>query len=179
MKVIHSRKLISTPVFNVFHDRIEDSASRPAERFIVNHSGGAAVAPVDHRGRLLLVRQHRWAVRDYVWELPAGRLDPGENPLRAAKRELIEETGYRAKSWTSLGAILASPGYTSEIIHLYLATGLTQGKRRIQEDEDLEPGWFTPRQLDRMAAEGELGDAKTLTAYLLWRRFHRTAHRLP
>jgi ADP-ribose pyrophosphatase len=102
-----------------------------------------------------------------LWELPAGRLDPGDSPLAAARRELAEETGYRARRWKRLASFYPSPGYTSERMTLYLAENLVEGAARPEHDESIRCRWFAPRQLLRMIRDGRLQDAKTLVG-LLW-----------
>ena len=99
------------------------------KRAIVQHGGSAVMMPVDDKKRILLVRQYRLPARRYMWELPAGRVDEGETPLQAAKRELVEETGYRAKKWKKLAEFYPSPGFLAEKMTIYLATGLTEGER--------------------------------------------------
>jgi ADP-ribose pyrophosphatase len=101
----------------------------------------------------------------------AGRLDPGENPLQAAKRELIEETGCRARKWKKLAAFYASPGFVSEKMTIFLATGLTEGEAQPMEDERIETRWFTSAEIDRMLRSGKIIDGKTMIGYLTWKRF--------
>jgi len=125
---------------------------------------------VDARRRILLVRQYRLPADAYLWELPAGRLDPGETPLQAAKRELKEETGYRARSWKKLVSFWPSPGYVQERMTLFVATGLTQGAATPMEDERIETRWFTRREVAAMIHAGKLQDAKTILGFLLWQQ---------
>ena len=106
--------------------------------------------PVDDRGRILLVRQYRLPARQYLWELPAGRVDEGETPLQAARRELTEETGYRAKSWKKLAEFYPSPGFLAEKMTIFLATGLTAGEAKPMDDERIETRWFTRNELRRV-----------------------------
>jgi ADP-ribose pyrophosphatase len=109
-----------------------------------------------------------------LWELPAGRLDPGETPLKAAKRELLEETGFKAKKWTKLATYYPSPGFLAEKMTLFAAEELTEGDAQPMDDERIEVRWFTPKELDGMIREGKLQDGKTLIGFLTWRR-HRQA----
>jgi ADP-ribose pyrophosphatase len=142
-------------------------------RAIVLHPGAAVVLPVDDRGRLLLVRQFRLPAVKKLWELSAGRIDEGETPLQAAKRELREETGLRAKRWTKLASYWPSPGFLGEKMHLFLARGLAQGESQWMEDERIETRWFTVREVDEMIRRGKVEDGKTLTGFLTWQRYHR------
>src|SRR5580700_11822377 len=114
MKLLSSTEISNTPIFRVTLDRAIDPDGFEIKRAIVQHGGSAVMMPVDDRGRILLVRQYRLPARQYLWELPAGRLDEGETPLKAAKRELQEETGYSAKKWEKLASYFPSPGYVSE-----------------------------------------------------------------
>src|SRR5579862_4406793 len=114
MKIISSKELIRTPIFWVTMDHALDPDGFEIKRAIVQHPGSAVVMPVDERNRVLLVRQYRLPAGKYLWELPAGRVDPGETPLQAARRELAEETGYRAKKWEKLAIFYPSPGFLAE-----------------------------------------------------------------
>ena len=118
------------------------------------------------------------AARAFLWELPAGRLDPGETVLAAAKRELVEETGYRARRWKKLAAFYASPGYVAEKMTIYLATELTAGDASPMEDERIECRWFTRKELDEMIEAGRIVDGKTIIGFLAWQRYHGRQARL-
>jgi 8-oxo-dGTP pyrophosphatase MutT (NUDIX family) len=133
---------------------------------IVHHPGGAAVAAVDEARRVCLLRQYRPAADDWVWELPAGRLEPDEPPEHTARRELVEEAGREATEWHSLGSILSSPGVFAETIHLYLARGLTPVRTQHERYEVIEVHWVDLDEAVRQALSGELRDAKTLVGLL-------------
>jgi ADP-ribose pyrophosphatase len=133
---------------------------------IVHHPGGAAVVALDDAGRICLVRQYRHAANGYIWELPAGKIDNKEPPLQTAQRELEEEAGRQAREWRSLGDFLPSPGMLTEVVHLFLATGLTEVAHRLEAAEVLEAHWLPFEQVVRMAQSGELRDGKTLAALL-------------
>ncbi len=122
--------------------------------------------PVDEKKRVLLVRQYRLPAEKMLWELPAGRLDEGENALQAAKRELIEETGYRAKTWKKLVTFYPSPGYVQEKMTIFLATNLTAGEATPMEDERIEMRWFTQKEMAEMIRGNKLVDGKTMIGYL-------------
>lgn len=129
---------------------------------IVRHPGGAAVVALDGSGRVCLLRQYRPAAGGWVWELPAGRLEPGEPPETTATRELLEEAGCEARDWASLGSVLSSPGVFAETIHLYLAQGLQQHESRHEQHEVIEVHWVPLADALRQALDGELRDAKTV-----------------
>jgi len=141
------------------------------DRAIVNHRGSAVMMPVDEKNRILLVRQYRLPARQFLWELPAGTVDPGEKPLQTARRELVEETGYRAKKWTKLAEFYPSPGFLSEKMTIYLATGLTAGEPKPMEDERIATRWFKAAELDEMIRTGKIQDAKTNVGFLRWKRY--------
>ncbi|HEX5431582.1 MAG TPA: NUDIX hydrolase [Bryobacteraceae bacterium] len=171
MKTISSKELIRTPIFHVTLDRALDPDGFEIKRAIVQHGGSAVVMPVDGRRRVLLVRQYRLPARRYLWELPAGRVDEGETPLRAARRELAEETGYRAKQWRKLAEFYPSPGFLAEKMTIYLAEELTPGEQTPMEDERIETRWFPAREIDRLIEGGDIIDAKTQIGFLKWKRY--------
>jgi len=115
------------------------------------------------------VRQYRLPAEKDMWELPAGRLDAGEKPIQAAKRELKEETGYAANKWTKLASYFASPGYVQERMTIFLAEDLTEGEATPMDDERIEVRWFKRKELAEMIAKGEIEDGKTLIGFLTWR----------
>jgi ADP-ribose pyrophosphatase len=169
MKLISSEEICRTPIFWVTLDRAVDPGGFEIKRAIVQHAGSSVMLPVDEKGRILLVRQYRLPARAYMWELSAGRIDPGEKALGAAKRELKEETGYKAKRWTKLCDFYGSPGYVAEKMTIYLAEELTAGVATPMEDERIETRWFTLKELTAMIESGEIVDAKTIIGYTHWR----------
>jgi ADP-ribose diphosphatase len=171
MKLISSTEITHTSIFRVTLDRAIDPDGFEIKRAIVQHGGSAVIMPVDDRNRILLVRQYRLPARQYLWELPAGRVDEGETPLKAARRELGEETGYRAKKWQKLVVFYASPGFLAEKMTVFLATGLTPGEAEPMEDERIEMRWFAARELDEWIRKGKILDAKTMLGYLKWKRY--------
>jgi ADP-ribose pyrophosphatase len=171
MKLISSKELLKTPIFGVTFDHALDPDGFEIKRAIVQHAGSAVMMPVDERKRVLLVRQYRLPARRYLWELPAGRLDEGETPLQAARRELTEETGYRARTWKKLAEFYPSPGFLAEKMTIYLATDLTEGTQSPMEDERIETRWFSARELDDLIGAGKIIDAKTQIGFLKWKRY--------
>lgn len=171
MKLISSEKLIETPIFEVTQDLAVDPEGFEIKRAIVRHKGSAVMMPIDQRGRILLVRQYRLPARQYLWELPAGRLDDGETVLQAAKRELREETGYRARKWTKIATFFVSPGFLEEKMTVFAAQELTEGETEFMEDERIEKRWFGPKELDQQIQAGKIIDAKTMIGFLAWKRY--------
>jgi ADP-ribose pyrophosphatase len=169
LKLISSEEILSTPIFRVTLDHAVDPDGFEIRRAIVRHNGSAVMMPVDEKGRVLLVRQYRLPARRYLWELSAGRIDPGETPLKAAKRELVEETGYRAKKWSKLVKFYPSPGFVEEVMTIFVAQELTAGKAQPMDDERIECGWFTLKQMGEMIEKGDIQDAKTLIGYAMWK----------
>jgi ADP-ribose pyrophosphatase len=170
MKIISSREVYKCSLFRVTEDKARDPKTGfEIRRSVVRHGGSAVMMAVDDNSRILLVRQYRLPAAKNLWELPAGRLDPGERPLQAAKRELIEETGYRARKWSKLAAFFVSPGYVQERMTIFLATGLTAGEARPMDDERIETRWFARRELEQMILAGKIEDAKTMIGYFMWR----------
>ncbi|QEM69395.1 NUDIX hydrolase [Geobacter sp. FeAm09] len=135
---------------------------------IIRHPGGAGVLPVHADGSVSLIRQLRPAVGAVLLEIPAGRLGPGEAPLVCAGRELREETGMLADALLPLGMIHSSPGVFDEVIHLYAATGISQGEAEPEDDEDIEVIRLPFAEALAMAAEGRISDAKTIVALFRW-----------
>jgi ADP-ribose pyrophosphatase len=173
MKVISSVEKYRCELFWVSEEHAVDPSGFEIRRSIVHHRGSAVMMAVDDRKRILLVRQYRLPAQRYLWELPAGRLDEGETPLQAAKRELTEETGYRAKQWKKLVTFYPSPGYVAEKMTIFLATGLTEGKAEPMEDERIETRWFTAKEIDEGIRTGKIVDAKTMIGYFNWKRESR------
>jgi ADP-ribose pyrophosphatase len=171
MKLISSRELVRTSIFWVTDDVAIAPDGFEIRRLIIQHHGSAVMLPVDSKGRMLLVRQYRLPARRYLWEFPAGRMDPGETPLQAARRELAEETGYRAKKWKKLISFWPSPGYVAEKMNLFVATKLTAGDAKPMEDERIRVRWFAPAEIERMIRAGKIQDGKTVAGFLAWRKF--------
>jgi ADP-ribose pyrophosphatase len=131
---------------------------------VVRHPGGAAVAALDEADRVCLLRQYRHAGGGWIWEVPAGKLEAAEDPRETARRELEEEAGLRARSWTDLGSILTTPGFCDEVIHLYLAREIELTPPRHQAHELIEVHWVSFAQALGWARSGEIRDAKTVAA---------------
>jgi 8-oxo-dGTP pyrophosphatase MutT (NUDIX family) len=132
----------------------------------VRHPGAAAVVAVDAANRICVVRQYRHGIADFLWEIPAGKLDSGEAPATCAVRELAEETGVTARSWTAMGIYLPAPGIFTEVIHLYLARELELGTAAPDADEELEVAWVSLDEAVARVNKGEWDDGKTAMALM-------------
>lgn len=169
-RLISSRTVYRGPVFWVTTDQVLEPAGIKVRRDLVHHSGSIVVLAVDDSSstpRVLLERQYRHAANDFLWELPAGRIDPGEEELAAAKRELIEETGYRADHWRRILKFYATPGFVAETMAVYLATGLHRGEAEPEEDEIIQKRMLPLPRILKMILNGTIRDAKTISS-VLW-----------
>jgi 8-oxo-dGTP pyrophosphatase MutT (NUDIX family) len=154
-------------VIQVSTERLRYSNGREYDIDFVRHPGAAAVVAVDGSNRVCVVRQYRHGVQDFLWEIPAGKLDAGEPPEVCALRELKEETGVEAQRWTSLGLYIPAPGIFTEVIHLYLARNLKVGSASPDADEELEIQWLPLDEALNLVLRGVWNDGKTAMA--LWR----------
>jgi ADP-ribose pyrophosphatase len=169
-KLISSRTVYRGPVFWVTTDDVQEPGGVRARRDVIHHTGSVVVLAVDESyatRRVLLERQYRHAANDYLWELPAGRIDPGENALHAAKRELLEETGYTGSHWRRIFKFYASPGFVAETMSVYLATGLRAGPAHPEPDEVIYKSLVPLPKAIRMVLNGTIRDAKTISS-VLW-----------
>lgn len=169
-RLVSSRTVYRGPVFWVSTDHVLEPGGVKVRRDVIHHSGSVVVLAVDDSGtipRVLLERQYRHAAGDYLWELPAGRIDPGEKELAAAKRELIEETGYRAERWRRILKFFASPGFVAETMAVYLATGLHAGEAEPEDDEVIQKRLLALPAVVKMILNGTIRDGKTI-ASVLW-----------
>jgi ADP-ribose diphosphatase len=169
-RVLSSIEVYRGPAFWVTTDQVLEPSGIGGRRDIVRHTGSVVILAVDEtrsEPRVLLVRQYRHAAQQYLWELCAGRIDKGENELAAAKRELIEETGYSAARWKRILKFYASPGFVAETMAIYLATGLRSGAAQPEEDEVIQTKFFPLRDAARMVMAGRIHDGKTI-AGVLW-----------
>ncbi|NIS72515.1 MAG: NUDIX domain-containing protein [Proteobacteria bacterium] len=134
---------------------------------IIHHPGSSAIVPLLPDNRVVMTRQYRQSLRDSLWEIPAGTLNPGEDPLECAKRELVEEVGYEASQLTKLLEIITAPGYCDERVHIYLATGLEPAAQNLDQDEVLEVTLLSLDETLLMIRDGRIQDAMTIVALLL------------
>jgi ADP-ribose pyrophosphatase len=168
--VLKSTEIYSGRLIQLKVDRIIEPGGVRAVREVVHHGGSVVILAHSGDGRIVLVRQYRYPAKQFLWELIAGGLEPGERPLAAARRELLEETGYRAKKFRLLLDFFPSPGILTEKMFLVEATELTRSKAQPDPDERIRVGHFTPVQLMKMIKARRIRDAKTLVG-LLWLLF--------
>jgi 8-oxo-dGTP pyrophosphatase MutT (NUDIX family) len=166
-RVISSKTVFKGRVFNVDSDQVEEPGNVIVARQVVRHPGAIVVLAEDDSGRVLLERQYRYAANARLWELPAGRIEKGETKLAAAKRELLEETGFTATKWRPALSFYASPGFLDEVLHVFLAQGLIKGRARPEEDERIAIRFVPLKQAVRMTMSGKIIDSKTI-ASILW-----------
>jgi ADP-ribose pyrophosphatase len=168
--VISSVEVFRGPVFRVTTDQVIEPGGIRARRDIVRHPGSVVILALEEshaQPRILLERQYRHAAKSFLWELPAGRIDKGESELSAAKRELMEETGYTARRWKRILKFYASPGFIDETMAVYLASGLRAGIAKPEADEVIQLKLFPLADALRMVMKGDIHDAKTISS-VLW-----------
>lgn len=156
-ELLHQGNLIS-----LFKERVKLPKGKYTYFDIVSHPGGSVIAAINERNEICLLKQWRHAVNQFVWEFPAGCIEENEHPLNAAKRELEEESGVKANDWQDFGHILATPGYSNEVLYFFRAKNLSQGTQKLDEAEQLEAHWLALDDVYAMAKNGEITDAKTL-----------------
>ena len=170
MKITKSKEVYRCSLFSVTENEATDRTGWKLKRNVVRHPGSAVMMAVDADNRVMLVKQYRLPADRYLWELPAGKIDEGETAFEAAKRELVEETGLRAKKWKRLVEFYPSPGFLEEKMTIYLATELKQGESKPMDDERIETRWFTKQELREAIRKNSIRDAKTMIAFLHWAR---------
>jgi ADP-ribose pyrophosphatase len=176
-RMLSSKVVFRGPVFYVTSDRVREPGGIVARRDMIRHPGSVVILAADDSQRplrVLLARQYRYAAGRSLWELPAGRIDHGEAPLAAAKRELLEETGYTARRWKRVLFFYSSPGFLDETMAIYLATGLVPGQAQPEEDEVISKRLFPLSAALRMAVSGRIQDGKTIAGVLWLQSAQRT-----
>lgn len=175
---LDSEQVFQGHFLDVRRDRVALPDGGVATREYIRHPGAVMVVPLLDDGRLLMERQYRHPMGRVMLEFPAGKLDAGEDPLACGQRELLEETGYSAAEWACAGVLHNAIAYSDEGIHIYFARGLTRGSQQLDEGEFLELVTHSVDDLDRLAAAGELTDAKTLIGLLWLQRWRQGAWQL-
>lgn len=172
-RTVSSKTVYAGKIFTVHTDLVEEPGGVTASRDVIRHNGSAVILAVDHSRNaadpdVLLIRQYRHATGQFMYEIPAGRLEPGESLIPGAKRELIEETGYRAKKWSKLVRYFASPGFLSEAMNVLLAQELTLGDATPEDDERISIHMTPLSETVRLIQKGKILDGKTIVAVLLY-----------
>ena len=165
-KTIKVESVFKGRILSVDVETVELPDGKIGTREIVRHPGAVAILPIEANGDVILVRQYRKPLNQAIWEIPAGKLEVGENPLECAKRELAEEIKKSAITWEPLISVWTAPGFTNEMIHLFKAEGLANVEAEADEDEFLEIESFSPEKLNEMIHSGEIQDTKTINALL-------------
>jgi ADP-ribose pyrophosphatase len=174
-KLLSSKVVFQGPLFRVLHDKLIEPGGKHSERDVIRHNGSVVILAIDKSKSkkdpwIVMERQYRHAARQYLWELPAGKLDPGEDPLAGAQRELEEETGYRARKWKPLVEYYGSPGFLGESMKVFLAEDLAAGDAHPEDDEDIEFRLVKLSDVVEMIEKGGIKDGKTLCSVLLYAR---------
>lgn len=158
-----SEILFRGKVFDLQVDQIQYNSGNMGVREVALHPGGAVVVPVMPDGKIVMIRQYRYPLKKMLLELPAGKLEPNEDPFVCAVRELEEETGYKSDNVTKLGVIYTTPGFCTEALHIYMATDLVPGEHNREEGEyGMEVHEYSMEEIDELILSGELRDAKTI-----------------
>jgi ADP-ribose pyrophosphatase len=176
-QLLSSEVVYQGPLFRVLHDKLIEPGGRPSERDVIRHNGSVVILAIDSSKSkknpwIVVERQYRHAAQQFLWELPAGKLDAGEDALTGAKRELAEETGYSAKKWKPLVEYYASPGFLGESMKVFVAEGLVAGDAHPEADEQIEFRLVKLSEVLKMIAKGAILDGKTLTSVLLYARIN-------
>jgi ADP-ribose pyrophosphatase len=167
-EVTHREVIYEGRVFTIVRDEVRHRSGYSAVREVVEHDGGAVIAAVFDGGDVLLISQYRYPVAEEILELPAGKLSPREDPLDCARRELQEETGFSAGRWEKLTAMLSTPGFCSEVLHIYLAQDLRSGEQALEEGEESIAVLRVPmHEALAMCTDGRIRDGKTITGISL------------
>jgi ADP-ribose pyrophosphatase len=174
-QLLSSEVVYQGPLFRVLHDKLIEPGGRASERDVIRHNGSVVILAIDTRKNkknpwIVVERQYRHAANQFMWELPAGKLEAGENPLAGAKRELAEETGYSAKKWKPLVEYYASPGFLGESMKVFLAEGLMAGDAHPEDDEQIDFRLVKLSDVLKMIEKGAILDGKTLSSVLLYAR---------
>ena len=172
-KILGSEMIYEGPVFGLRRDEVIEPDGLRARREVITHPGSVVVLPVLPDRKIVMVRQYRHATRQYLWELVAGRKEPEETPKQGAARELLEETGYRAKRFKVFLDVFPTPGFLEERMYMVLAEGLTPGVAQPEEDEKIEVRAYSVNELKQMMKTGRLKDAKSIAGILYFLTFLR------
>jgi ADP-ribose pyrophosphatase len=170
-KVLSSKVIYKGAIFGIRRDEVIEPSGVRTTREVITHPGSVVVLPVLADKRIVMIRQYRHAAKQYLWELVAGRIDEGEAPRKAAARELMEETGYRAKRFKVFLDVFPTPGFLEERMYILLAEGLSEGQAQPEDDEKIVAKAYTRQELEEMMRLGKLRDAKSVAGLLYYFRF--------
>ena len=170
-KVLSSKVIYKGAIFGIRRDEVIEPSGVRTTREMITHPGSVVVLPVLADKRIVMIRQYRHAAKQYLWELVAGRIDEGEAPRKAAARELMEETGYRAKRFKVFLDVFPTPGFLEERMYILLAEGLSAGQAQPEDDEKIVAKAYTRKELEEMMRQGKLRDAKSVAGLLYYFRF--------
>lgn len=170
-KTLNKRMIYAGKILNLRVDEVMLEDGKVAKREIVEHRGAVVIVPVLNDGRIVMVRQYRYAAGEEVLELPAGTLEEGESPINCARRELLEETGYKAEEIKELISFYSSPGFCDEKIHLFLARDLREGEQKLESDERVKVEVYSIEELREKIKTGNLKDAKSIAGILYYMCF--------
>jgi ADP-ribose pyrophosphatase len=170
-QVLSSEMIYQGPVFGLRRDEVIEPTGVRTRREVITHPGSVVVLPVLSDSRIVLIKQYRHATKQYLWELVAGRMEPGETPEEGGARELAEETGYRAKKMKVFLDVFPTPGFLEERMFLMLATGCEPGQARPEDDEKIVSAIYSRSKLEQMIHSGKIHDAKSIAGLLYYFRF--------
>jgi ADP-ribose pyrophosphatase len=166
-KVNSKATLYEGRVFKLLRENVTLNNGVTVDLDVIHHPGASAMIPISDNDNVILIKQYRHAIGDFIWEIPAGTLDPNETPLECAKRELIEETGFSANTWQKLGEITPLPGYSNERIHMFLAADLVPAEQDLDKDEVLDVHKVPLDKAVEMIHEGAIQDSKTISGLFM------------
>ncbi|HWZ97928.1 MAG TPA: NUDIX hydrolase [Candidatus Dormibacteraeota bacterium] len=170
-QILSSEMLYQGPVFGLRRDELIEPTGLRTKREVITHPGSVVVLPVLPDGNIVMIQQYRHATKQYLWELVAGRMEPGEDPKTAAARELAEETGYHTKKLKIFLDVFPTPGFLEERMFLLLASDVQPGTASPEDDEKIVSAVYTPQKLEQMIHSGKLRDAKSIAGLLYYFRF--------
>jgi len=179
LQILSTETTYTGPLFSVRRDRVIEPHGLEATREMIAHPGSVVVLPVFEDGRILLIRQYRYAAKQFLWELVAGRKDDGEDFLQGAHRELLEETGYTARSMKQLVDLFPTPGFLEEHMVIFLAQGLKEGVAQQEADERISHRIFTLDEVERWIRAGKIRDMKSIAGILYYAKFIASRSRKP
>ena len=163
-KFLSRKKVYKGYCFDAVEDQVIWPNGKELSRSLIMHPGISVMVPILEVNRIILLKQYRYGAGRVLWEVPAGTISPGETPLQCAKREIVEETGFKASRWKKLTSCYTSPGYNTEVIHCFAASQLCESQASPEEDEVLESKVIAVQEVKNMIKEGKIQDAKSLVA---------------